>query len=125
MGRAAGKQEFRRIALLLPIDIESGRAVLRGVKAYARPDQPWAFHIALPDPKVIPTLNAWKPSGVIAHLDQRPLVNALLRLRSPVVNVCNALDGVPFPRVGLKNILVGKLAAEHFLERGLAHFAFV
>ncbi len=125
MGRPIAKPEVQRIALLLPIDIESGRAVLRGVKAYARPDRPWAFHIALPDPKVMPTLKAWKPAGVIAHVDQRALTAALRRLRAPVVNVCNAIQATPFPRVGLNNVLVGKLAAEHFVQRGLTQFAFL
>ena len=35
------------------------------------------------------------------------------------------LPGLRFPRVGVDNVGVGKLAAEHFLERGLRHFAFV
>ena len=125
MGRNVGDNLVRRVALLLPIDIESGRAVLRGVKAYVRPDRPWAFHIALPSAQIIPTLRAWRPAGVIAHIEQTPLIQALRKLNVPVVNVCNALEATPFPRVGLDNAMVGKLAAEHFLQRGLSRFAFV
>jgi LacI family transcriptional regulator len=125
MGRRALNSGVQRIALLLPMDIESGRAVLRGVKSYIRPDRPWTFHIALPTLQIMPTLRAWKPSGVIAHVDRRELIPALRRLRTPVINICNALAATPFPRVGLNNNLVGRLAAEHYLQRGLSDFAFV
>jgi LacI family transcriptional regulator len=43
----------------------------------------------------------------------------------PVVNVTNAIDPAPEPRVGLDNYAVGRLAAAHFIERGLTNFAFL
>lgn len=42
----------------------------------------------------------------------------------PVVNVAASLSEVPFPSVLMDNRAIGRLAAEHFLERGHRQFAY-
>jgi LacI family transcriptional regulator len=117
--------EVLRIALLLPLDIEYGRAVIRGVKAYVGPDRGWIFHVAMPDPRILATVRAWRPAGVIAHINRAELIRPLRRLNRPVINISNTLPNAPLPRVGLDNPAVGRMAARHYLERQLRHFAFV
>lgn len=117
--------KIHRIALILALDVEYGRALLRGIRRYARPGKPWVFHIATPDPDVFDTLAAWNPSGIIAHISRADLVEPLRKLNKPCVNVSSALEPAPMPRVGLDNDWVGKMAADHFLERGVAHFAYM
>jgi LacI family transcriptional regulator len=114
-----------RIGLLLPMDLDYGRAVLRGVKHYTKPNKPWRFHLGIPDVNEAIALHDWKPDGVIAHIGATNMVPPLKGLGVPVVNVTNAFDPAPSPRVGIDNLAVGKLAAMHFLERGLTHFAFL
>src|SRR3954468_24764608 len=114
-----------RVGLLLPMDLDYGRAVLRGVKHYARPQRAWRFHIGLPDAEQARALRAWKPTGIIAHISAANMNDPPRRLGVPVVNVTNAIDPAPEPRVGLDNHAVGRLGATHFLERGLTNFAFL
>jgi LacI family transcriptional regulator len=117
--------KIQRIALILALDVEYGRALLRGIRAYARPGKPWVFHIATPDPDVFDTLAAWNPSGIIAHISRADLVEPLRQLNKPCINVSSALDPAPMPRVGMDSNVTGKMAAEHFMERGVPHFAYM
>ncbi len=117
--------QVNRIGLLLPLDLDYGRAVLRGVKQYARPEKQWRFHIGRPEVNEVRALRAWQPSGIIAHIGRAEMVEPLKQFGVPVVNVTNVIDPAPEPRVGLDNLAVGRLAAQHLLERGLTHFAFL
>ena len=114
-----------RVGLLLPMDLDYGRAVLRGVKNYIRPHSAWRLHVGIADVNEARALRDWNPTGVIAHLGTETMVEPLHQLGVPVVNVTNSLDPAPSPRVGIDNEAVGRLAAQHFLERGLTHFAFL
>ena len=62
--------------------------------------------------------------GLIAHVFTRDLAEALSRLGKPVVNVSGVLPDLAMPRVMADHEQVGRLAAEHFLDRGLRHFGF-
>jgi LacI family transcriptional regulator len=116
---------LRRILLIVPVDIETGRGILRGVRDYAQHHGPWVFEIVYPH-EVAHPLPAGSPvDGIIAHLHARQLVARVRRLRRPVVNVSNVIgDALDLPRVGSDDALVGQRAAAHFLERGFRQFAF-
>jgi LacI family transcriptional regulator len=53
------------------------------------------------------------------------VADSLAALKRPVVNVSRALADLPFPRVGVQEGQVGRLVAEHLLQRGFRHLAFV
>jgi len=69
-------------------------------------------------------LDHWEGDGIAAWVRSREEIERLQRLGVPVVNVSSWLAETPFPSVLSDNRAIGRLAAEHLLERGLERFAF-
>ena len=115
----------RRVAIFVDMLSAYGREVLIGISRYSRTHGPWVVYgdperIAAPIEKV----EAWGGDGVIAQVYQPQLCTCLQHLQLPVVNVSQNLPHTTFPSVLPDNGAVGRLAAEHLLERGFRHFAF-
>jgi LacI family transcriptional regulator len=113
-----------RIGLMFTYNLHYCRGVLRGIKRYAEGRPKWTLLLLGPEREALAQLKAFRPHGVIAYVYNKTLHKALLRQRKPLVNVCGVLPNLGIPRVGVDNVSVGRLAAEHLLERGLRHFAF-
>lgn len=114
-----------RIGLVMTHTLHFYRQILRGVKAFAveRPD--WVFSPIAPDKRAIGLARPLRCNGYLAHVFTRPLAQALLALRKPVVNVAGVLSDLPFPHVMVDHAEVGRQAARHLLERGVRQFGFV
>src|SRR4051812_32983020 len=69
-------------------------------------------------------LRGWRADGIIAALNTPSEASCVKHLEAPVVNISGTLPKTPVPRVSLDNGLVGKLAAEHLMERGFETFAY-
>ena len=108
----------RRIALLMGQDLIYCRDILRGVRAYAIGKQNWVFHNAPPEPELLRPLREWNPHGMIALLVDQDVAQRLLRMRKPLVDIACTIPGLEVPTVDVDHLEVGRLAAEHFLERG-------
>jgi LacI family transcriptional regulator len=61
---------------------------------------------------------------LITHIFTQELAQAIPRLLKPVVKVSGLLPDLKIPRVIADHEQVGRLAAEHFLDRGLRYFGF-
>lgn len=70
-------------------------------------------------------MRTWRPAGVLAfiYVDEMPYL--LKGLGIPVVSFANTDNSLPLPMVGVDDRATGRMAAEHLLERGFQHFAFV
>jgi LacI family transcriptional regulator len=68
-------------------------------------------------------LRGWKGDGIIAALNTPSEAACVKQLDAPVVNISGTLPKTPVPRVSLDNGMVGRMAAEHLLERGFETFA--
>lgn len=113
-----------RIGLVFGYGLSYYRDIVRGVRAFAgaRPD--WSFTPIATEPDALADLGPLDLDGLIAHVFTRELGEALLRLGRPVVNVSGVLPDLRIPRVMADHEQVGRLAAGHFLDRGLRHFGF-
>lgn len=118
-------ERLTRIGLAVSHSYAYYRGVLRGVVRYAETRPRWLFTANAPEQHSLPMKSRNRVSGLIASIHVPELAETFSRWRRPVVNVSAVLPGLRFPRVGVDNSCVGRLAAEHFLERGLQHFAFV
>ena len=122
-----------RVALLVETSREVGRSILRGVERYARINGPWSLHLAPGDlAQLFPNVRTWGATGIIARIETPEVEKAILKSGLPFV----ALDlyGPQKNKRGkFKNAsevfvnspMVGKMAAEHLLERNLNQYAFV
>jgi LacI family transcriptional regulator len=113
-----------RVILLIESSRASGRSLLRGIASYARHHRRWVFFW---EPagleKAWPRLKTLEADGVI--LRDVEGVNEVLAYGLPAVVVGHSRKEV----LGVANLVsdsveVGRLAAEHLLERGLEHFAY-
>jgi LacI family transcriptional regulator len=101
------------------------RRALRGVWRYAEARPHWEFTSIIPEKHSLKMHRRFRPDGLIVTANTIAFEKALRSWRRPAVNVSAVIPGQRFPRVGVDNVLVGQIAAAHFLERGLQHFAFV
>lgn len=122
-----------RVALLIETSRGYGRQFLRGVIRYSRLHGPWGFYITPGDlEQVLPRMRRWGGTGIIARVETPQVARAILASRLPAVLVGLSSMRVwqnpalrQFSRVHSDSIAAGRLAAEHFLERGFRHFGYV
>jgi LacI family transcriptional regulator len=122
-----------KVALLIETSRGYGRGMLRGIMRYAQLHGPWALHVMPGDlAQTLPMMRQWGGTGIIARIDNPRIGRAILHSQLPTV----ALDlsdkqlepTNPLSRlceVRMNSPAVGRLAAEHLLERGLPQYAYV
>lgn len=112
------------IAVVFNRTVSFNRQVLLGVGDYARTKSDWVLVPFAAEPRALTSARVRACAGLIGHLYSRALVNSALTLDIPVVTVSGLLSEYPIPRVATDHEAVGRLAAEHFIERGYRQFAF-
>ncbi len=114
-----------KIALMLSPESEYGRGVMRGIADFAADHPQWRCRVFKPDAAGLLELGRWAPDGAVAMLNARRLVPKLVGLGRPIAFVCKP-HGVDRPMlVQSDDVAVGRLGAEHLLERPAAAFGFV
>jgi LacI family transcriptional regulator len=119
-----------RVALLVETQGGAGRDSLRGIARYVRESGPWALHH---DPRTemftegwFPTwLKNWKGSGIIGRFETDAIVNVIKELGIPAIDLLGVRRDLPFPQVLPDNDAIGRLAAQHLLERGFRQFGYI
>jgi LacI family transcriptional regulator len=95
----------------------------RGIVRYAR-EAEWVLDTSMAHYSLIP--EHWRGDGIITILlpERADLLAYIKRQRVPVVALYADVPQMRIPRVVLDDAEIGRLAAEHLLERGFAHLAF-
>ncbi len=103
-----------------------GRGLLEGIADYLQVGGPWSVFVESHATGVFDTdwLRRWRGDGVLAFIDDRGATARLSRLRVPVVETYGYLAELNIPRVCNDDVAIGRLAAEHLLDRRLRHFVF-
>ena len=118
---------MKRIAILVETALNSGREILSGVTRYLHGRDDWSvFHhtgsLGAMEPA---SLAAWHGDGIIARLANDELL-ALVRAKGvPVVDVLGNVERSPYPLVKCDDRQIGTIVADHFLDAGHRHFAFL
>jgi len=123
-----------QVAVLLPTSVKIGRDMRRGILKYVRRHGPWGLHIIegrQGEQKLI-RMKEWGCTGIFGRLYTPELVEAASLTKVPQVLVDPEEDvqskNHPLARhsiVRSDTVAVGQLAAEYFLERKFAHYAYV
>ena len=114
--------QSKRILLLLETNAACFRRCIQGIASFAQSAPEWVLYTAEPGVKYDECIRVCQPDAVIARYD--PEIEKLLksqRRKFPVVYVYDAGEAA---HVGVDNEAVGRMAAAHFLNLGLRHFAF-
>ena len=126
MKKTTGKKSTPRVALLIESSRSYGRELLMGVAKYVRIHGPWSIEFEEGDPgEHFPKwFVRWKWDGIIARVSTPAMAEVLRRTGVPVVDLSGSLPEARFPRIRSDEQAVGRMAAEHLLERGFKNFAF-
>lgn len=121
-----GTQRRPRVALLIETSRAYGRDLLMGIARYLRIRGSWSVEFEEGDftEKLPKWFNRWKWDGVIARVKMPGIARKLSKLNVPVVDVYGSLSGFGFSAIRSDEISVGRVAAEHLIERGFRRFAF-
>ena len=114
-----------QVLLLIETSRAYGRGLVEGIARYAEERGPWSIYFderGLCDP--LPRwLKNWRGNGIISRTTHKLDMAKLLGVRVPVVELFpNPAMNAPLVRPDEEAI--ARLAAEHFLDRGLRNLAF-
>jgi LacI family transcriptional regulator len=115
-----------RVALIVEMSGIYGRQILQGIARYVRTHKPWSIfleqrELRAPPP---PWLLRRKWDGIICRSTDRALARKLLKRRIPAVDLNDLYSGLGLPRIWSDMRAIGRLGAEHLLERNFRQFAF-
>ena len=124
--RAKKQTAVPRVAVLVDTSSSWGRRIIRGIDNYTLKHGPWQLFLeARGMEDHFSTPPGWEGDGIIARIGNARMADEIAALEVPVVNVSGiVLPKDPFPRVTSDLSATGKLALEHFLDRGFRHFAY-
>lgn len=120
------ERPVRRVALIVESQIAPRRRMLTGVARYIHEHEPWAVYLKPfgVEKSLRSWLLDWQGDGIIAAVADSE-TEILTDFGIPVVDVIGVLRKSGVPLVHTNDLAVGRLGAEHLLERGFRHFGFV
>lgn len=116
----------RRVVLMIETSSGYGRDVLRGIMRYIRSHEEWTVfleHRALTS-ELPRWLADWHGDGVISRSPTPWLWETARRNGVPLVNLVDRRELRAAPSVFSDQEAIGRLGAEHLLERGFSRFGF-
>jgi LacI family transcriptional regulator len=95
-----------------------------GVVRYAR-EANWVVDSTMAHYGTLP--KSWRGDGIltVALPERRDLLNYLRKAKVPIVSLIADVEDIITARVVLDNVQIGRIAAEHFLQRGFRNLAFL
>ncbi len=141
---------FIRVALVLPTEYASARDVLHGIIAVTRErnmyskepaarkhsasrasisKRPWQFRVfrgihGHSAAYLSRWFSDWNPDGIICQVEDDRMARFFRETDKPVVEVFERHGKVEFPRILPDDLAAGRLAADHFLNKGFRNFGF-
>lgn len=112
------------VALLIETSRSYGRGLLRGIRRYLAEHGPWSLFMELRalDSATPLWLDKWRGDGILTRTGTRSLARAVRRAKVPVVELRSPRLNPGMPWVGVDNRAMGKIVADHLLERGFRRF---
>ncbi|HEV8245454.1 MAG TPA: DNA-binding transcriptional regulator, partial [Polyangiaceae bacterium] len=90
-----------------------------------REHRPWSIHFDTPERAAREWIADFHGDGIIARLGSREAVQAMIKTGLPVVDILGGGHGLArIPFVHIDDLAIGRMAAEHLLERGFRTFGF-
>jgi LacI family transcriptional regulator len=117
--------EIPQVLLLVETSRVFGRAIMEGIGQYVRERGPWSTYFeerGLDDPPP-DWLKGWRGHGIIARTRSRAVAAQLHATRLPVVELHGAPESAQ-PHIYPDEEAIGRMAAEHLLDRGLRRLGF-
>ena len=112
--------------LIFGLGLETfSRQLLQGIVQYAHGTRDWMYSIHSEPAGLLDVARVWKPHGLLYRGSRRIWERRLQpHLKVPFVNVGWPEPGWNAPTVGTDQLAVGRMAAEHLLQRGIRRFGY-
>jgi LacI family transcriptional regulator len=116
----------KHVALIIESQVVPRRNMLTGVARYIQEHEPWSIYLKPfgVEKSLERWLSDWRGDGIIAAVND-PNSYVVTGRGIPVVDVVGVLRREDVPLVRTNDRSVGRLGAEHLLERGFRHFGFI
>ena len=118
------KQPQLNFALFMHPQHAYDRMLVSGVADFARAHAECHFRLLAPSILSVSS-STEKYDGIICRVLDKDIVRKASRFGTPVIDTLHSRSDTGFSVVASDNVLIGRLAAEHFLEHRFANFAFV
>lgn len=119
-------RKLPHVLLLVDTSRSYGRGLIRGVARYNQEHGRWSIYFkphALDAPPPA-WLRESRADGILARIGDRRMAQAILACGVPAVDLRGVVAGFSIPFVGVDNVAVARLAADHLLQRGYKQFGF-
>lgn len=116
----------RSVALLIETSNEYARGLLRGILRFQQEHERWTIDLPEQHRGADPPrwLRNYRGHGIIARIETDAIASAVQSAKLPTVNVSAARQLLTVTWIETDDAAIGKLAVEHFRERGFRHLAF-
>ncbi|HLA83646.1 MAG TPA: DNA-binding transcriptional regulator [Thermoguttaceae bacterium] len=116
-----------RVALMIETSQSFGRDVFRGITRYIRENGPWSvFFVQRGVGDRVPKwLRKWSGDGIISRINTPDVRQFAADTSLPIIDLNEQLRGMKVPMISNDHAAVGCMAAEHLLQRGFEHFAYM
>ncbi|MCL5270099.1 MAG: DNA-binding transcriptional regulator [bacterium] len=118
---------MKRVLILNNAEAHYARQIIRGFVAYSAGAGPWLVRVrptSLPEGALKAQISEMNPDALVVH-GVRPATLARALPRKLPVIYTSTEKAVDCPMLVPDNEAIGRLGAEHFLERNFLHYAFV
>lgn len=117
-------QPIPHVAVLIETSRSYGRGLLQGVRRYLAEHGPWSVFMELRALDSSPPLwlRNWKGDGILTRTGSGALADAVQHVNVPTVELRSPRLNPQAPWVGVDNRVMGKIVAEHLIQRGFRHF---
>jgi LacI family transcriptional regulator len=114
-----------RIALDVETSLAYGRRILEGVSRYLRANRPWSIYLEQHElgSDLVGLLKRWSGDGIITRQATPGAVKLLTRRRLAAVDLSDIYPPLGIMRINSADGGIGRMAAEHLLERKFQSFA--
>lgn len=117
-------QPIPHVAVLIETSRSYGRGLLRGVRRYLAEHGPWSVFMELRALDSTPPLwlKNWKGDGILTRTGNQAIADAIQHVNVPTVELRSPRLNPQAPWVGVDNRAMGKIVADHLMQRGFRHF---
>lgn len=112
------------VAILIETSRAFGRDLLRGVRRYITENGPWSVYMELRslDSQFPAWLKNWSGDGILSRTPSQAMADRIHAKGVPVIEMRGTRLRQDTLLIGVDNIALGRLVAEHFMESGFRNF---
>ncbi|MDO5553343.1 MAG: DNA-binding transcriptional regulator [Planctomycetia bacterium] len=120
-------RQAKKVAVFVSLANAYGREVLQGITQYAKENGPWRIHLDYEFSRwqFPPWLRHWRGDGIISRISSEEMYDFSRKTGIPVIDLNERVPSLGLPLLYNDQVAVGRMAAEHLLERDYSEFGYI